>query len=66
LPVYVKLSKDTIWGVRKSCICSLVGIAEESTQKIKKYELTDCMKLFLKDHSRWCKLGACEILGKFI
>jgi hypothetical protein len=24
------------------------------------------MKLFLKDHSRWCKLGACEILGKFI
>jgi hypothetical protein len=41
------------------------GIAEESTQKIK-LKLTECMKLFLKDHSRWCKLGACEILGKFI
>jgi len=69
LPFYLKLCKDTNWGVRKSCIDTLYeisNICKEESIEIRENELTEAMNNFLKDSNKWVKISAYKNLGPFI
>lgn len=65
LPIYLTLTKDAIWSVRKGCVESLVDISH-AVSKTSKPKLIEVMRGFLQDNSRWVRNTAYELLGPFI
>lgn len=69
LPFYLKLCKDSNWGVRKSCIDIIFEISKlckDELAEVRENELTDAILNFLKDSNKWVKISAYKNLGPFI
>lgn len=74
IPVYQKysinklfrLSKDSLWIVRKAAVDILPNIAELCDDETKSTVLLDIFKNFTNDSQKFVKNAAIEILGKFI
>merc|ERR1719361_785102 len=57
LPIFMNLTKDSIWSVRKGCVESLVDISKAVSRE-KRAELVNVMTAFLQDNSRWVRNAA--------
>jgi serine/threonine-protein phosphatase 4 regulatory subunit 1 len=66
LPFYLRSCKDVNWGVRKSCVDSIVEMAKISDNETKETELVERELEFMKDSSKWVKISAYKSLGPFI
>jgi serine/threonine-protein phosphatase 4 regulatory subunit 1 len=64
--VFIALSKDEIWGVRKACAESISQIAKYVTSKVRSEQLVQIFEKFSEDVSRWVKIEAYKQLGPFI
>jgi serine/threonine-protein phosphatase 4 regulatory subunit 1 len=65
LPLYTALSKDEVWGVRKSCAESIVGISS-ALDDSKRGQLIPIFKSLSEDSTRWVRVAAYQQLGHFI
>jgi len=69
LPFYLKLCKDSHWGVRKSCIdiiYEISNLCKDDLAEIRENELTEAILNFIKDSNKWVKISAYKNLGRFI
>ncbi|KAL0482679.1 serine/threonine-protein phosphatase 4 regulatory subunit 1 [Acrasis kona] len=66
LPVFMLLSKDEIWGVRKACSESIPEISKCVTQEVRATQLVELFERSAEDVSRWVKREAYKQLGAFI
>ncbi|GBG31937.1 Serine/threonine-protein phosphatase 2A 65 kDa regulatory subunit A beta isoform [Hondaea fermentalgiana] len=66
LPAYERLSKDSIWGVRKACADSLALLAEGVDESDRVSRLLPLMRRFVRDNSKWVRGALSQRLGRFI
>eukprot|EP00002_Diphylleia_rotans_P016363 TRINITY_DN317_c0_g1_i1.p1 TRINITY_DN317_c0_g1~~TRINITY_DN317_c0_g1_i1.p1 ORF type:complete len:688 (+),score=133.69 TRINITY_DN317_c0_g1_i1:237-2300(+) len=66
LPIYLRLAKDEIWGIRKTCAETIVGFAKSLPIDKAAACLLPIMSGFLVDFSRWVRFSASESLGPFL
>jgi len=69
LPFYLKLCKDSHWGVRKSCIdiiYEISNLCRDDLAEIRENELTEAILNFIRDSNKWVKISAYKNLGRFI
>ncbi|RCH88886.1 Serine/threonine-protein phosphatase 4 regulatory subunit 1 [Rhizopus stolonifer] len=66
LPLYLTLSVDTIWHVRKSCVFTLPLLCEALPYEIKKKVAVDSVELFKNDASRNVRNSLSDIMGELI
>mmetsp|Transcript_17399 Transcript_17399/g.34167 ORF Transcript_17399/g.34167 Transcript_17399/m.34167 type:complete len:747 (+) Transcript_17399:860-3100(+) len=66
LPAYERLSKDSIWGVRKACADSLALLAESLDESVRVQRLLPLMRRFVRDNSKWVRGALSQRLGRFI
>ena len=66
LPIYLALSKDDIWGVRKACVEHICEISTGVTPAVRNKELVEVFTALVEDQSRWVKVGAYQNLGGLI
>mmetsp|Transcript_27619 Transcript_27619/g.47289 ORF Transcript_27619/g.47289 Transcript_27619/m.47289 type:complete len:607 (-) Transcript_27619:62-1882(-) len=66
LPVFLGLTSDEIWGVRKACAESIVSISQFSSLSARTTKLVDVYETLLKDSSRWVRNSTYQHLGPFI
>jgi len=65
-PVYLALSRDDIWGVRKACAESICQMSEGITPEYRTTALFEIFERFTEDVSRWVRVAAYQQLGAFI
>jgi hypothetical protein len=61
-----RLSKDSIWFVRKDATKILPDIAKLCDDVTKSTLLIDIFKKFSTDSSKWVKIAAVQVIGQFI
>jgi len=66
LPIFVKLSNDEIWSVRKACAESIVAISRNSLPEKRASLLVEVFDQLVKDSSRWVRSAAFRELGPLI
>jgi hypothetical protein len=66
LPIYYKLSKDKVWGIRRCCAENWIHIAKLCEPEVVKENLLVLYNDFLKDKSRWVKQTAMQHLGRIL
>ena len=66
MTTYIKLSKDTVWGVRRDAVAILPEISQICSPELRNTQLVDLYKLFSKDGSKWVKNASFEYFGPFI
>lgn len=66
LPIYVNLTKDEIWGVRKACAENMISVSEHITPQARASSLVNVFKALSEDASRWVRVAAYQVLGQFI
>jgi serine/threonine-protein phosphatase 4 regulatory subunit 1 len=66
LPVYQKLSKDSLWMVRKAAAEILPKITELCDSHTISTTLLDIFKSFTGDNQKYVRIAAIEVLGQFI
>ena len=57
IPVFRKLSMDSIWSVRKACVEVLPEISSISSDQTKNSQLVQLFEKFSKDNSKWVKMA---------
>ncbi len=65
-PIYLTLSIDNTWGVRKAAVECLPDISKLCPMTIRATELVDLFEKFAKDSNKWVKVAALQYLGQFI
>lgn len=63
---YQKKSKESHWGIRKSCVDTIIEISKLCDQKTREGELVGIMFEFFKDPNKWVRNSAYKQLGAFI
>lgn len=66
IPVFLNLSKDEIWGVRKACAESLPKVSQCCSSQVREKQLVELFEKFADDMSRWVKMESYKQLGAFI
>jgi len=66
IPVFLTLSKDEIWGVRKACAESLPKVSQCCSSDNREKLLVELFERFAEDVSRWVKMESYKNLGPFI
>lgn len=66
LPLYLKLSVDTIWHVRRSCVFALPFLCEVLPTEVKITIAVDGVELFKNDVSRNVRNSLADITGEMI
>lgn len=66
LPVYQKLSKDSLWIVRKAAAEILHRITSLCDSETITSTLLDIFRNFTSDNQRYVRIAAIEVLGQFI
>jgi serine/threonine-protein phosphatase 4 regulatory subunit 1 len=66
LSVFVELSRDAIWGVRKACCDSLVAVSAACASDVRSTVLVPLFERLADDESRWVRGSAFQNLGPFI
>ncbi len=66
LNVFVELSRDVIWGVRKACCDSLVAVSAAYAAEVRSAVLVPLFERLADDESRWVRGSAFQNLGPFI
>ncbi len=66
LNVFVELSRDSIWGVRKACCDSLVAVSAAYAPEVRSAALVPLFERLADDESRWVRGSAFQNLGPFI
>jgi serine/threonine-protein phosphatase 4 regulatory subunit 1 len=67
MQTYMKLSRDTVWGVRREAVAILPDISELCSASVKETALLiDLYKMFAQDNSKWVKNTCFEFFGPFI
>lgn len=66
LPVYQKLSKDSLWIVRKAAAEILPKITALCDSNTISTTLLDVFKAFTGDNQKYVRVAAIEVLGQFI
>ena len=64
--MYLQLSVDKIWGVRKSCAIALPSISKATQPEQRKTKLLKTFEQLNEDVSRWVRTSVLESLGAFI
>lgn len=64
--MFVQLSKDDIWGVRKSCAESLAEMSTVVPEAARYEEMVNCFIRLQEDVSRWVRFAALRSLGPLI
>ena len=63
IPVYKKLSQDSIWSVRKACVEILPAISEIASEEVKSNQIMQLFQKFAKDSSKWVKMAIFQFFG---
>lgn len=66
LPVFIRLCKDEVWGIRKACAQVLPQMALLVSLDSRRRQLVPAMKQFIFDDSEWVIITALKSLGQFI
>jgi len=66
IPVFLTLSRDDIWGVRKACAESLPKVSQCCSEDVREKSLVELFERFTEDVSRWVKMESYKNLGAFI
>eukprot|EP00002_Diphylleia_rotans_P023724 TRINITY_DN4668_c0_g1_i2.p1 TRINITY_DN4668_c0_g1~~TRINITY_DN4668_c0_g1_i2.p1 ORF type:complete len:584 (+),score=103.52 TRINITY_DN4668_c0_g1_i2:82-1833(+) len=66
LPLFLKLSKDEMWGIRKASLDIMVNFAKNLPIAQVAIQLMPFMSSSLSDVSKWVKFAATENLGPFM
>lgn len=64
-PLYANLCKDEVWGVRKACAESIVGVSRAVSPECR-LQLVGIFKALSEDATRWVRVAAYQQLGQFI
>lgn len=64
-PQFIALCNDDVWGVRKSCVESMMSVACRVPFRLRLSMSQTLIKL-CDDDSRWVRISACQILGPYI
>ncbi|XP_033331828.2 serine/threonine-protein phosphatase 4 regulatory subunit 1 isoform X2 [Megalopta genalis] len=65
-PIYVDLSCDKLWGIRKACVDVMMSVSCCMTRQHRRLLLADLLAAHLNDESKWVRITAFQILGPFI
>ncbi len=66
LPVFLRLTQDDIWGVRKACAEAIVNISRALSPSARVAQLVGPFERMLGDSSKWVRNAAAQHLGLFI
>nr|XP_031827867.1 serine/threonine-protein phosphatase 4 regulatory subunit 1-like [Nomia melanderi] len=66
LPIYIDLSCEKIWGIRKACVDVMMPFSCCVTRQHRRFLLADLLAMHLNDESKWVRVTAFQILGPFI
>ncbi|XP_076285831.1 serine/threonine-protein phosphatase 4 regulatory subunit 1 isoform X2 [Lasioglossum baleicum] len=65
-PIYVDLSCDKLWGIRKVCVDVMMSVSCCVNRQYRRLLLADLLASHLNDESKWVRMTAFQILGPFI
>eukprot|EP00744_Colponema_vietnamica_P002243 GILI01003566.1.p1 GENE.GILI01003566.1~~GILI01003566.1.p1 ORF type:complete len:751 (-),score=141.61 GILI01003566.1:76-2328(-) len=66
LPVFLRMSEDAIWGVRKAIAEAVAGVSAAVSSELRGGALRDMVERMAKDNSKWVQIALFQQLGPYI